>query len=137
MNNRAVAVNQKEKNTNILPSFRKHLLSEGIIRSDKGIRVEKEEGYIRCYYPDSEMIEEISSNGTKVRFSFSMDHFRKLESKNPRAAAIFYRYNAELFGQKSYKISDIARLYNISIEDIKAELYNAEKEVLKIIEICN
>jgi len=137
MKNIAVAVNQKEKSINILPSFRKHLLSEGIIRSDKGIRVEKEDGYIRCYYPDSETIEEISSYGTKVRFSFSMDDFRKLESKNPRAAAIFYRYNAELFGTKSCDINYLINLYNFPAEQIKTELCAAEREVLKIIEIVH
>ena len=131
----AIAINSQQKSASILPSFRRHTLIEGIIKSDKGIKVEKEKGYIRCYYPASEMIEEISSNGTKVRFSFNMNEFRKLENKNPRAAAIFYRYNAELFGSVSCSMSYLVRLYGSTAEQIGSELCTAEREVLKIIDI--
>ncbi len=125
----ASAVNLQEKDVGI-PFFKGHVMEEEIIKS-KGIKTIKENGYVRYYYPSSGVIEEISSTGLKVRFLFDKDAFKRLEDKNPRAAAIFYKYNAEIFESASCDITHLAKLYDSTLERIRAELYEAEREVFK------
>ena len=112
------------------------VLDEGILNSEKGIKVAKEDGYARYYYPLSGIIEEISAiAGTKMTFRFDREAFKRVEKENLLAAAIFYRYNRELFEGygKSCDIRYISTLYNIDFEKAKQTICEIERDVLRIV----
>jgi hypothetical protein len=112
------------------------VLDEGILDSEKGTKVEKEDGYSRYYYPLSGIIEEISAMaGPKVTFRFDRETFRRVEKENPLAAAIFYRYNRELFegNGKSCDMRYISTRYNIDLEKAKQMICEVERDVLRIV----
>ncbi|VVB73928.1 Uncharacterised protein [uncultured archaeon] len=125
-------INERQKAARILPPFRNLVMEEGVLKADGAVRKDKEEGYTRCYYPDSDVIEEIGPTGIKVRFAFDRSAFKRLEREEPKKAAVFYRYNAEMFGSVSCDIAYLVRLYGTTPSQVKEELCGAEREVLKI-----
>ena len=117
-------------------TFKRTILEEGILDNEKGTKVEKEDGYTRYYYPLSGIIEEISSvSGPKVTFRFDHEAFKRIEKENPLAAAVFYRYNRELFkgNGKSCDIGYISTLHNIDFEKAKLTICEIERDVLHIV----
>jgi len=119
----------------ILPQFRRFAMGEGILKADGAIRKDKGEGYFRHYYPEGGIIEEIGPTGIKVKFSFDRVAFSRLEREEPRKAAVFCRYNAEMFGSVPCDIAHLARLYESTPAQIKREIHEAERKVLRIISV--
>ena len=117
-------------------TFKRTVLDEGILDGEKGTRVEKEDGYSRHYYPLSGIIEEMGAmTGPKVTFRFDRGAFKRVEKENPLAAAVFYRYNREMFHGEgnSCDMRYVSTLHNIDLERAKQMICEVERDVLHIV----
>lgn len=114
--------------------FGRFIETDNIIK-ENGIKSEKEDGYVRVYYPNSELLEEISSSGIKVKMKFYPNKFSRIKNQKRTESDIFLKYNGELFGIKSYSIKELASNYGLSFEQVRKSIYEIEREVFEIIEI--